>query len=260
MRARRLTCASEPPSPACRRAGRCWLALNATGRSGAGLAGQACRVPAGCALPACRPAPSPAVPAAPAVQTLLLQNKFDWSEYAQDGRVMLRYRWPGRLLLAGAGLRCHSLEEACAPLPPTLLPDSQGPAPAPTHPPRSYGPCQFPTLGLIVQRWWEIQAHVPEDFWYIQVHPGLPTCRVARGGSARQQLLPGAAGRAPPRRCAPYAPSRSPLASLLPLSCCTATVPRPASSSGTASACTARPPLPCCTRCALPRRWPPWLR
>ncbi|KAI7839931.1 hypothetical protein COHA_006325 [Chlorella ohadii] len=56
------------------------------------------------------------------LQTLLLQNKFDWSEYAQDGRVML-----------------------------------------------SYGPCQFPTLGLIVQRAWEIQAHVSENFWYIQV-------------------------------------------------------------------------------------------
>ncbi|DBB17906.1 hypothetical protein WJX82_005956 [Trebouxia sp. C0006] len=33
----------------------------------------------------------------------------------------------------------------------------------------SYGPCQFPTLGLIVQRAWEIQAHMPEDFWHIQV-------------------------------------------------------------------------------------------
>ncbi|DBA87673.1 TPA: hypothetical protein ACH3X1_004680 [Trebouxia sp. C0004] len=33
----------------------------------------------------------------------------------------------------------------------------------------SYGPCQFPTLGLIVQRAWEIQAHIPEDFWHIQV-------------------------------------------------------------------------------------------
>ncbi|EIE27522.1 prokaryotic type I DNA topoisomerase [Coccomyxa subellipsoidea C-169] len=31
----------------------------------------------------------------------------------------------------------------------------------------SYGPCQFPTLGLIVQRQWEIQAHVAEPFWYI---------------------------------------------------------------------------------------------
>ncbi|GAX84927.1 hypothetical protein CEUSTIGMA_g12348.t1 [Chlamydomonas eustigma] len=33
----------------------------------------------------------------------------------------------------------------------------------------SYGPCQFPTLGLIVQRAWEIQSHVSEPFWYIHV-------------------------------------------------------------------------------------------
>ncbi|KAK9812774.1 hypothetical protein WJX72_003468 [[Myrmecia] bisecta] len=33
----------------------------------------------------------------------------------------------------------------------------------------SYGPCQFPTLGLIVQRAWEIQAHISEPFWYIHV-------------------------------------------------------------------------------------------
>ena len=33
----------------------------------------------------------------------------------------------------------------------------------------SYGPCQFPTLGLIVQRKWEIMAHIPEDFWYLEV-------------------------------------------------------------------------------------------
>ncbi|KAK8951975.1 hypothetical protein KSP39_PZI003183 [Platanthera zijinensis] len=31
----------------------------------------------------------------------------------------------------------------------------------------SYGPCQFPTLGFIVERYWEIQAHEPEDFWTI---------------------------------------------------------------------------------------------
>lgn len=54
------------------------------------------------------------------LQTLLLQDKFDWREYLRDGRSSM------------------------------LL---------------SYGPCQFPTLGLIVQREWEIQAHVPEDFW-----------------------------------------------------------------------------------------------
>ena len=31
----------------------------------------------------------------------------------------------------------------------------------------SYGPCQFPTLGFIVQRKWDIDAHVPERFWKI---------------------------------------------------------------------------------------------
>ncbi|XP_028766082.1 DNA topoisomerase 3-alpha isoform X2 [Neltuma alba] len=31
----------------------------------------------------------------------------------------------------------------------------------------SYGPCQFPTLGFIVERYWEIQAHEPEEFWSI---------------------------------------------------------------------------------------------
>ncbi|KAM3358536.1 DNA topoisomerase 3-alpha isoform X1 [Capsicum galapagoense] len=31
----------------------------------------------------------------------------------------------------------------------------------------SYGPCQFPTLGFVVERYWEIQAHEPEEFWTI---------------------------------------------------------------------------------------------
>ncbi|KAF3512861.1 hypothetical protein F2Q69_00000982 [Brassica cretica] len=31
----------------------------------------------------------------------------------------------------------------------------------------SYGPCQFPTLGFIVERYWEIQAHEPEEFWTV---------------------------------------------------------------------------------------------
>lgn len=33
----------------------------------------------------------------------------------------------------------------------------------------SYGPCQFPTLGLIVQREWEIQAHISQQFWYLSL-------------------------------------------------------------------------------------------
>ncbi len=29
----------------------------------------------------------------------------------------------------------------------------------------SYGPCQFPTLGFIVERWLAVQAFVPQPFW-----------------------------------------------------------------------------------------------
>ncbi|XP_074320919.1 DNA topoisomerase 3-alpha [Silene latifolia] len=32
----------------------------------------------------------------------------------------------------------------------------------------SYGPCQFPTLGFVVERYWEIQAHEAEEFWTIK--------------------------------------------------------------------------------------------
>ncbi|CAM6099776.1 unnamed protein product [Calypogeia fissa] len=31
----------------------------------------------------------------------------------------------------------------------------------------SYGPCQFPTLGFVVERYWQVQAHIPEEFWTI---------------------------------------------------------------------------------------------
>jgi DNA topoisomerase-3 len=31
----------------------------------------------------------------------------------------------------------------------------------------SYGPCQFPTLGFVVDRFWKIKCHVPETFYYI---------------------------------------------------------------------------------------------
>lgn len=33
----------------------------------------------------------------------------------------------------------------------------------------SYGPCQFPTLGFVVERWARIQTFIPEDFWYIEM-------------------------------------------------------------------------------------------
>ncbi|WZY79695.1 hypothetical protein YC2023_026079 [Brassica napus] len=49
----------------------------------------------------------------------------------------------------------------------------------------SYGPCQFPTLGFIVERYWEIQAHEPEEFWTIncshESEEGLATFSWMRG-------------------------------------------------------------------------------
>lgn len=40
----------------------------------------------------------------------------------------------------------------------------------------SYGPCQFPTLGFVVRRYWEIGKFVSEDFWRIHLaHRATPT-------------------------------------------------------------------------------------
>lgn len=35
----------------------------------------------------------------------------------------------------------------------------------------SYGPCQFPTLGFVVDQYERVQAFIPEPFWYI--HAGI---------------------------------------------------------------------------------------
>jgi DNA topoisomerase-3 len=48
----------------------------------------------------------------------------------------------------------------------------------------SYGPCQFPTLGLLVQREWEIAAHVAEPFWALRVAARAPPDAGAPGGAA----------------------------------------------------------------------------
>jgi DNA topoisomerase-3 len=33
----------------------------------------------------------------------------------------------------------------------------------------SYGPCQFPTLGFVVERWARIETFIPEEFWYLEM-------------------------------------------------------------------------------------------
>ncbi|CDR96379.1 DNA topoisomerase family protein, putative [Babesia bigemina] len=45
----------------------------------------------------------------------------------------------------------------------------------------SYGPCQLPTLGFIVERFRKIESFVPEDFWSMQVH-------IERGGKVHTFL------------------------------------------------------------------------
>ncbi|KAL3729037.1 hypothetical protein ACJRO7_033608 [Eucalyptus globulus] len=49
----------------------------------------------------------------------------------------------------------------------------------------SYGPCQFPTLGFVVERFWEIQSHEPEEFWIINCshksEEGIATFNWTRG-------------------------------------------------------------------------------
>ncbi len=37
----------------------------------------------------------------------------------------------------------------------------------------SYGPCQFPTLGFVVDRWKRREAFLPESFWSITVTVSL---------------------------------------------------------------------------------------
>ncbi|MBA0860744.1 hypothetical protein Goshw_020730, partial [Gossypium schwendimanii] len=49
----------------------------------------------------------------------------------------------------------------------------------------SYGPCQFPTLGFVVERYWEVQSHEPEEFWTIncshRTDEGVATFNWMRG-------------------------------------------------------------------------------
>ncbi|KAL3919853.1 MAG: hypothetical protein SGILL_003543 [Bacillariaceae sp.] len=38
----------------------------------------------------------------------------------------------------------------------------------------SYGPCQFPTLGFVVERWARIETFVAEDFWFLELTLRVP--------------------------------------------------------------------------------------
>ena len=54
----------------------------------------------------------------------------------------------------------------------------------------SYGPCQFPTLGFVVARDWEIQNHVAEDFWTIRVAHRFPAAPATLASGAPQPPPP----------------------------------------------------------------------
>lgn len=45
----------------------------------------------------------------------------------------------------------------------------------------SFGPCQFPTLGFIVRRYWQQQGFVPEDFFTLHVQHGETKFHSCRG-------------------------------------------------------------------------------
>ena len=49
----------------------------------------------------------------------------------------------------------------------------------------SYGPCQFPTLGFVVERWARIETFVPDDFWYLQLTIRTPS---AAPGNSQQPM------------------------------------------------------------------------
>ena len=59
----------------------------------------------------------------------------------------------------------------------------------------SYGPCQFPTLGFVVERWNRIQAFVPEDFWGIALEYAAPGPGAARGAVRDEAAPRGGSGR-----------------------------------------------------------------
>ncbi|KAG7360153.1 DNA topoisomerase [Nitzschia inconspicua] len=42
----------------------------------------------------------------------------------------------------------------------------------------SYGPCQFPTLGFVVERWARIETFVPEEFWFLELTLRVPQAEI----------------------------------------------------------------------------------
>ncbi|KAJ6476019.1 prokaryotic type I DNA topoisomerase [Mycena vitilis] len=50
----------------------------------------------------------------------------------------------------------------------------------------SYGPCQFPTLGFVVQRYLQVKNFVPELFWYIFLSLSRPSS--SQGGSVETEF------------------------------------------------------------------------
>ncbi|CCW65644.1 unnamed protein product [Phytomonas sp. EM1] len=50
----------------------------------------------------------------------------------------------------------------------------------------SFGPCQFPTLGFVVRRYWEQRAFVPEDYFTLSVRHGETAFRSSRGAMYEQ--------------------------------------------------------------------------
>ena len=42
----------------------------------------------------------------------------------------------------------------------------------------SYGSCQFPTMGFVVERYKAIENFVPENFWKLRVSHEVNQCRV----------------------------------------------------------------------------------
>ena len=59
----------------------------------------------------------------------------------------------------------------------------------------SYGPCQFPTLGFVVERWARIQTFVPEDFWFLEL-----SIRVDPDNNNNNSLQPSNDGSSPEQR------------------------------------------------------------